>query len=57
MKSIALSAVISFIGKFGNTSNAKTARNGNHYSYFRIDSWVINNAKEQMAKTQPNWGI
>ncbi len=52
---IAIDVLDSWLSK--NTSNAKTARNGNHYSYFRIDSWVINNAKEQIAKTQPNWGI
>lgn len=43
-----------------NTKNAIAARGKDHYGYFRKDSWVSNNADEELKKlkgTKCNYGI
>lgn len=44
-----------------NSKTAKEAKNGNHYNYFRLDSWAVNNAKKRLEEKkqtkQPNWSI
>lgn len=43
-------------GKSGISKKAKQALDKPHYAYFRQDGWVLNNAKEKLAKNRPNWG-
>ena len=40
-----------------NTPNAKKYTGKNHKGFFRIDCWVVTEAKKALGKTGTNWSI